>query len=250
MNGGTNLIDDGREEERKRIEWHINSRIDDHWNQRIEQKSSKSSTTWLTSDPSFPVQQTRNDVLHLEILSSSTWLVIILQPANDECPFFLRQEFRGIWKVLDDVERQCSRNDRNEPFDNYHVFWVSMKPARFTDDYVLKIHAQAGFPPTPSMFEIAAFWKSQVLHMEYGSSWSLTASKPPNAPETVAAEKKSAARSPNSERLYQLKPCEGNFNAMRSRRLPRQIVIHSGEQTSLEHAQKPSHTYIGVFFCD
>ena len=31
-----------------------------------------------------------------------------------------------------------------------------------------------------------------------------TASKPPNAPDTVAAEKKIAARMPNSERLYQL----------------------------------------------
>lgn len=28
---------------------------------------------------------------------------------------------------------------------------------------------------------------------------------PPNAPDTVAAEKKRAARIPNSERLYQLK---------------------------------------------
>lgn len=32
----------------------------------------------------------------------------------------------------------------------------------------------------------------------------LTASKPPKAPDTVAAEKKIAALMPNSERLYQL----------------------------------------------
>lgn len=32
----------------------------------------------------------------------------------------------------------------------------------------------------------------------------LTASSPPNAPDTEAAEKKIAARMPNSERLYQL----------------------------------------------
>lgn len=31
-----------------------------------------------------------------------------------------------------------------------------------------------------------------------------TARSPPNAPETVAAEKKMAERRPNSERLYQL----------------------------------------------
>ena len=38
--------------------------------------------------------------------------------------------------------------------------------------------------------------RSQISH---------TASKPPNAPDIEAAEKKSAARMPNSERLYQLK---------------------------------------------
>ena len=35
-----------------------------------------------------------------------------------------------------------------------------------------------------------------------------TARSPPNAPETVAAEKKIAARIPNSERLYQLEDDE------------------------------------------
>ena len=43
----------------------------------------------------------------------------------------------------------------------------------------------------------------------HGQHWNelgiLTARRPPNAPDTVAAEKKSAARSPNSERLYQLR---------------------------------------------
>jgi hypothetical protein len=37
-----------------------------------------------------------------------------------------------------------------------------------------------------------------------------TASKPPNAPDTEAAEKKSAARRPNSDRLYQLNNAEFN----------------------------------------
>jgi len=50
----------------------------------------------------------------------------------------------------------------------------------------MKIQAQPGFPPIPSIFDIAA------------------ASSPPKAPEAVAAEKKMAARVPNSERLYQL----------------------------------------------
>ena len=68
---------------------------------------------------------------------------------------------------------------------------------------VLKIHAQAGFPPTPSMLEIAAY--DEGLPLFSGHELSHTASKPPKAPETVAAEKKIAARIPNSERLYQLR---------------------------------------------
>ena len=48
--------------------------------------------------------------------------------------------------------------------------------------------------------------------VSFGAGWTYeieemqmrTASNPPNAPDTVAAEKKTAARIPNSERLYQL----------------------------------------------
>jgi len=49
----------------------------------------------------------------------------------------------------------------------------------------MKIHAQPGFPPTPSMLAMAA------------------ASKPPNEPAKAAALKKMAARIPNSDRRYQ-----------------------------------------------
>ena len=68
---------------------------------------------------------------------------------------------------------------------------------------VLKIHAQAGLPPIPSIFDIAAYASSLSSENNLISHW-LTASRPPNAPETVAAEKNNAARMPNSERLYQL----------------------------------------------
>lgn len=50
-----------------------------------------------------------------------------------------------------------------------------------------------------------------IENLVSGSEWrqkqtgARTASRPPNAPDTVAAEKKSAARIPNSERLYQLR---------------------------------------------
>ncbi|KAG6552271.1 hypothetical protein Mapa_006122 [Marchantia paleacea] len=60
------------------------------------------------------------------------------------------------------------------------------KPARtVTRPSRMNIHAQPGKLPTPSIFEIAA------------------ARRPPKAPETVAAEKKIAARKPNSRFLYQ-----------------------------------------------
>jgi hypothetical protein len=62
------------------------------------------------------------------------------------------------------------------------------------------------------MFEMAAY-KIVSLHL-----WRLlmihTASNPPNAPETVAAEKKIAARRPNSERLYQLERFHVLFSLM------------------------------------
>ena len=41
-----------------------------------------------------------------------------------------------------------------------------------------------------------------------------TARRPPNAPETVAAEKNSAARIPNSDRLYQLQRARGRAHAI------------------------------------
>ena len=69
----------------------------------------------------------------------------------------------------------------------------------------MNIHAQPGFPPIPSIFEIAAFRKVKLIEILEKVQTPHTASKPPNAPDIEAAEKKSAARMPNSERLYQLK---------------------------------------------
>jgi hypothetical protein len=70
----------------------------------------------------------------------------------------------------------------------------------------LTIHAQAGFPPTPCIFEMAACGfinciRPQLLKILPRVR---TASKPPKAPETVAAEKNKASRMPYSDRLYQL----------------------------------------------
>lgn len=48
-----------------------------------------------------------------------------------------------------------------------------------------KIHAQPGLPPTPPICAMPA------------------ASSPPKEPASAAAEKNTAARMPNSDRLYQ-----------------------------------------------
>ena len=79
---------------------------------------------------------------------------------------------------------------------------------------IIKIHAQPGFPPIPSIFEIATFRKVKSVDIPGKLHIPHTASKPPNAPDTDAAEKKSATRMPNSERLYQLKGDEFKLEAM------------------------------------
>ena len=56
---------------------------------------------------------------------------------------------------------------------------IATRPSR------MKIHAHPGLPPTPSIFTMAA------------------ARRPPKEPASAAAEKKMAARTPNSDRLYQ-----------------------------------------------
>lgn len=72
----------------------------------------------------------------------------------------------------------------------------------------MNIQAHAGFPPIPAMFEIAAygFNGDETLFCPDGYKTSIgrTASNPPKAPDTVAAEKNIAARIPNSDLLYQL----------------------------------------------
>ena len=75
----------------------------------------------------------------------------------------------------------------------------------------IKIHAQPGFPPIPSIFEIATFRKAKSANIPEKLRVPHTASNPPKAPDIEAAEKKSATRMPNSERLYQLKGGEFEF---------------------------------------
>ena len=66
----------------------------------------------------------------------------------------------------------------------------------------------------PSILEIAAFQKAKSVEIPKKLRISHTESKPPNAPDIEAAEKKSAIRMPNSERLYQLNGAEFELKAM------------------------------------
>jgi hypothetical protein len=57
-----------------------------------------------------------------------------------------------------------------------------------------KIHAHAGFPPTPCMFEIAAFEAKISICEPMVYADILTAISPPNAPDRVVADVNKAVR--------------------------------------------------------
>ena len=113
-------------------------------------------------------------------------LVIALQSTDDNSSLDLGEELGIVREVLNDPEGQEPSYDRDETFQD-----EDPRPTVFTANAV---HIRdAGLLNTNSV-EIRG--KSRTSH---------TASRPPNAPDTVAAEKNTAARMPNSERLYQLK---------------------------------------------
>ena len=56
----------------------------------------------LTSNPSFPVFQALEDVLHLESFTRRTELVIALQPTDYNRSFGFCEEFSSVGEVLDD----------------------------------------------------------------------------------------------------------------------------------------------------
>ena len=113
-------------------------------------------------------------------------LIVALQPTNNYSSFSVGKELCAVREVLNDPEGQEPRHDRGKTFENKYPC-----PTRFPTDAV---HLRdRGLSEKIKLMENIG--KTQILH---------TASKPPNAPDTEAAEKKSAARRPNSERLYQL----------------------------------------------
>ena len=112
-------------------------------------------------------------------------LVVALQPANDNSSLGVGQEFGTVREVLDDPKGQEACHDRRETFQ-----YKDPCPARF--------------PANPVHLRDCGLSGGQVNTYSRERTILPTASKPPNAPDIEAAEKKSAARIPNSERLYQL----------------------------------------------
>src|ERR1700742_2719364 len=107
-------------------------------------------------------------------------LLVEFQTANDATSVVFAEEFGFVGEVVDLVlvnhgcqlraesSRLTMKNDRN-------ATTIVARPSK------MKIHAQPGLPPIPSICTMAA------------------ASRPPKDPARAAAEKKMAARMPNSE---------------------------------------------------
>jgi hypothetical protein len=112
-------------------------------------------------------------------------LTIVLQSTDDNGSFDIGEELGTVGEVLDDPEGQESCHYCYKTFQD-----KDPRPARFpTDPGHLR---DRGLSEVKSM---GVLEKTPILR---------TASKPPKAPDTEAAEKKSATRKPSSERLYQL----------------------------------------------
>ena len=117
-------------------------------------------------------------------------LVIALQPANDNSSLGVSEKPGVVREVLDDPEGQEPSHNRGEALQDKYP-----GPTRFPADTV---HVRdGGLLENRVSFEVPQ--KPRIPR---------TASRPPNAPDTEAAEKKRAARMPNSERLYQLEGAE------------------------------------------
>jgi len=142
-------------------------------------------TNLLTRGVGLPVGQALPDILHPEFFSGRAVLIITLESTNNNSSLRLGEEFRAVGEVLDDPERHEPCNDRRQTFQNKNP-----RPARFPTD---SVHLCDG-----------SLLGRHVRRSSRGGRILRTASKPPNAPETEAAEKKSAVRRPSSERLYQL----------------------------------------------
>jgi hypothetical protein len=160
----THLLNDRREEQGETI------------------KRSVATHIYESPSPGFPICQAGPKVLHLEFFMLGTGLAVKFQSADDTATVVIRKESRVVGKVMHlkhiSVVAPACQGILTIQKDINPITTVA-KPSR------MKIHAHPGLPPTPSMFSMAA------------------ASSPPNDPARAAALKKIAARTPNSDRLYQ-----------------------------------------------
>jgi hypothetical protein len=111
-------------------------------------------------------------------------LPIGFQATKDTLTIVVGEEFGIVWKIMDEPVAGYADEYGGETF----LYRWSVNTYGHADGVrgtKMKIHAQPGLPPIPSIFAIAA------------------ASKPPKLPASAAAEKKIADRMPNSLRLYQ-----------------------------------------------
>jgi hypothetical protein len=143
----------------------------------------------LTSEPRFPVFEAAYDVLYLEFLAAGRKLVVALQPSNNHGALGLRQKARGVRKVLYDKERDSASHNRRQALEDEYP-----RPPRLPS---YPIHIRDG----RLVHTREVICHESLVPREIGLR---TASRPPNAPDTEAAEKNMATRSPYSERLYQL----------------------------------------------
>ena len=137
-------------------------------------------------EPLFPVLATLPEVLHLKYLGFSTGLVILFEAAEGECLLFWLEERRFVREVMHHPVTCKADQYSDQAFEDEDLVVVSMALLNLGVNSSAKhTQAQPAFPPIPFICAIAA------------------ANKPPKLPAKAAAEKKIAARIPNSDRLYQ-----------------------------------------------
>lgn len=169
----THLVDNSRQEKRESVKGHVGTHIDEHC-MDIRTSAVEGQKSNLTAKPGLPILQGLDNVLHPEVFSCSAELVVWLEAANDNSPFCLTQELGGVGEVLDDPERCNSCEDRGQTFQDCILGSIRSLGSK-TIRNPLKIHAQAGLPPIPSMLEIAAYKKRQSPDL--GQNWNGTDGK-------------------------------------------------------------------------
>ena len=85
-------------------QWHISPNIDDHYDIPLGTKFDSTAVV-LTPNPGFPIQNTFVDILHFQLFSCGTELVVSLKTTDDNGSFFFGQEFRSVREILDDEKR-------------------------------------------------------------------------------------------------------------------------------------------------